>query len=92
MSGVFTVVLGLQGAVFVVWAIVMFRTLFRLRARAVADTGSSLPGPIATLRTFRAFVTETQYQRDRRILGALTLLLFALIAVVAALASGQSPR
>ena len=92
MSGGFIAMLGVQGAVFVVWTIMMFRTLFRLRARAVAETGSSLPGPIATLRMFGAFVTEPGYQRDRRILGALTLVLIALIGAVAVLAPEPTLR
>lgn len=91
MSGALIAILGLQGVAFVAWTIQMFRCLFRLRARAVAESGSQWPGPIVTLRSFRAFVTEPEYQRDRRILAVLTVLLFVLIGAVA-LVSGQSAR
>lgn len=83
MNGPFAALLGLQGVVFLLWGIQMFRCLFKLRARAVAETGSGYPGPRATLRSFGAFVTAPEYQRDRRILVGLTVLLFALIGVVA---------
>lgn len=91
MSGAFIAILGLQGVAFVAWTIQMFRCLFRLRARAVAQSGKLWPGPIVTLRSFKAFVTEPEYQRDRRILAALTAVLLVLISAVA-LVSGQSPR
>jgi hypothetical protein len=81
----------MQGVVFVLWTIHAFRCLFKLRARAVAETGSPWPGTAVTLRSFGAFVTASEYQRDRRILLGLTVVLFALIGVVA-LVSGQNPR
>ncbi|MGB3278584.1 MAG: hypothetical protein WBA92_05260 [Pseudorhodobacter sp.] len=92
MSSGLVILLGVQGLVFVFWTIQMFRCLFRLRARAVAETGQSIPGLAATLRSFRAFLTEDIFRRDRIILAALTILLFALIGAVATLASGQAQR
>ncbi|MDN5785921.1 hypothetical protein [Pseudorhodobacter sp.] len=88
MQALLIVGMGLQGAVFALWAVVMFRTLFRLRAQAVAETGHAFPGPLVTLRTFLGFLTRPEYQRDRRMLLALTLLLFAMIGGLALLAPG----
>lgn len=89
MNGAFIALLGVQGAVFVLWAIHVFRCLFKLRARAVATSGSAWPGLAATLRSFGAFGTAPEYQRDRRIMTGLTVLLFGLIGAVA-LVSGQT--
>ncbi len=72
--------LAVQAMVFVLWAAAMFRTLFRLRRRAVAESGIAFPGPGATLRSFRAFLTEPEFAADRRRLGWLTAALVALIA------------
>jgi hypothetical protein len=85
------VLLGLQGVVFAVWAYWMFRCLFRLRRRAVAETGSAFPGPGATLRSFAAFATLPDFARDRRILLVLTVTMFALIALGAALVRTLQP-
>ncbi len=71
-----------EGIVFAVWAFLMFRTLFRLRARAVRETGASFPGPVSTLKYFGLFLRAPEYRRDRRLLLAVTLLLFALIAAI----------
>ena len=92
MSGGFIAVLGLQGVVFVAWAIHAFQCLFKLRARAVVQTGSGLPGVKVALHMFRAFGTAPEYGRDRRVLLGLTLVLFVLIGVVVALAPAASPR
>ena len=92
MSLGYIAILGLQGLVFVAWAIHAFRCLFKLLARAVAETGIGLPGIRVGLHMFRAFAFGPEYERDRRILLILTLLLFMLIGVVVALAPGASPR
>lgn len=91
MSGVFIALLGVQGVAFVLWTIQAFRCLFKLRARAVAESGSPWPGARATVRSFGAFVTAAEYQRDRRILLGLTVILFGLIGAVA-LVLGPEPR
>lgn len=91
MTVVFTVLLGVQGAVFVLWSIHAFRCLFKLRAQVVAETGNVWPGPRVALRSFGRFAVASEYQHDRRILIGLTVILFALIGAVA-LVSGQIPR
>ncbi|MGO4908308.1 hypothetical protein ACEN2J_08260 [Pseudorhodobacter sp. W20_MBD10_FR17] len=91
MSGVFTALLGVQGVVFVLWTVHAFRCLFKLRAQVVAETGNLWPGPKVALRSFGRFAVAPGYQRDRRILIGLTVILFALIGAVA-LVSGQIPR
>lgn len=76
--------LAVQGVVFVAWAVLMFRTLFRLRAiaseRRAASGGGFLAGFGHTLQTFRDFAVRPVHRRDRRRLILLTLLMFALIA------------
>lgn len=68
-----------QGMVFALWAFWAFRCLFRIRAYAVAETGQSMPGLVATLRSFRAFLRLPEFRRDRLILLALTFALWLLI-------------
>lgn len=72
------VLLAAQAGLFAVWGWLMFRTLFRLRARAVQATGRVIPGLGATLATFRDFFVDPALARDRRQLGLVTLALFAL--------------
>ena len=72
--------LSLQAVVGLVWAFLMFRTLFRLRADAVDASGRMFPGLGATLGSFRGFLTLPRYARDRRLLGGATLLLVGLSA------------
>ncbi len=74
-----TALLGLQAVVFAIWTFLMFRTLFRLRARAVRRSGRMFPGVIDTLEGYRALVLLPEYRSDRRLLLAATLTLFALI-------------
>jgi hypothetical protein len=73
------VLLGVQGLVFALWAVLMFHTLFRLRRRAVARTGKTVPGVGDTLEGWRAFLTLPEFRGLRRLLGAVTVLMFALI-------------
>lgn len=78
-----TLIWGAQGAVFLCWAFVMFRSLFRLRRDLVDRAGASgfhAPSPAETLRSFGGFLTEPRHARDRRLLAFLTVLLFALTA------------
>lgn len=72
------VVLTLQGAVFAVWAFWMFKVLFALRRRAVAETGRAFPGPGATLKQVADFLQVPEFASDRRVLGGLTAGLVAL--------------
>ena len=85
------VLLGLQGVVFLIWAGLMFRALFRLRARAVQRSGRTFPGLLDTLEGYGAFLTLPEFRRDRRLLGAATLALFAMIAVNVAMAPPPPP-
>ena len=85
------VLLGLQGVVFVLWAGLLFRALFRLRARAVGRSGRTFPGLIDTLESYGAFLTLPDYRRDRRLLGLATLALFAILAVNVAMAPPPAP-
>jgi hypothetical protein len=73
----------LEGLVFSLWAFLMFRSLFRLRARAVKATGSQYPGPIAFLRAIGDWLGDPEAKRERMMLLAVTLLLFAIIATFA---------
>ena len=72
----FTIVLlASQAAVFLVWTFLTFRWLFALRADAVAQSGTALPGPGSSLRAFRAGLTDERYAKDRFRLIILTLTL-----------------
>ena len=46
-----------MGALFLVWTILMFVTLFQLRRRAVARTQNPVPGPITALGEWRIWLT-----------------------------------
>lgn len=75
-----------QAVVFLVWTVLMFRTLFLLTRRARKDTGQALPGPLASLTQWRYWLTSQEDRRARMTLGLVTLLLFALIFAFAMLA------
>lgn len=80
--------LAVQGVVFAAWAFLMFRSLFRLRRRAVERSGRMIPGVRDTLEGYRAFLTLPEFRGDRRLLGAATLALFALTLMAALLPRG----
>ena len=67
------------GAVFALWAVLAFRVLFRLRARAVERSGTMFPGLGATLAAAEEFARAPGFARDRRRLAGVTAGLFALI-------------
>ncbi len=71
--------LALQAVVFAVWAWLALRSLFRLRARAVARSGRPFPGLSATLEAFGSWLRAPQFAPERRRLGLVTLLLFAVM-------------
>lgn len=81
--------LAVQGLVFLLWAVLMFRGLFALRRRAVARSGRMIPGPGATLDGFAAFLRDPEFRRERNRLGLVTVLLFALVAANIALGVPQ---
>jgi hypothetical protein len=76
------VALTLQGMVFALWVVVAFRTLLRLRARAVADSGGApFPGLRATLDAFGAFARHPDHSADRKALAAVSAALAASMMV-----------
>jgi hypothetical protein len=68
----------IQGAVLLVWIFFAFSWLFALRADAVAESGSPLPGLGATLRAFRGGFTDQRYAKHWLRLGVTTVLLLGL--------------
>ncbi|WP_088625684.1 hypothetical protein [Oceanicola sp. 22II-s10i] len=80
MSGLAVIWLVAEGVIFALWAVQMFRVLFRIRRDLAAETGAMFPGPVATLRGFGWFLRRPEYRRDRRVLGGLTLAMMAMIA------------
>lgn len=79
-----TALLTIQGAVFLIWIFLAFRWLFALRADAVAESGTALPGPYWALRAFRGGLVDKRYAKNRLWLGILTLALLgsSLISVL----------
>lgn len=77
MSALTVIWLVLEAILFAFWVVAMFRTLFRLRRDAVAESGRAFPGPGAALDSFAGFFRRADYARDRRRIGMLTLLLLA---------------
>ena len=73
--------LAVQGVVFAVWTWLAFRTLFRLRARAVARSGQMFPGLGATLAAFAGFWRDRDHAVDRRAMGWSTLAMLAVMAL-----------
>lgn len=72
-----------MGVLFLLWTVLMFRTLFRLRRRAIARTGQTIPGPISTLQEWRIWLTAPEDRTGRRWLGGTTLALLIWIIVQA---------
>lgn len=75
------VFLGLQAVAFAVWTFFAFRTLFRLRARAVAASGQVFPGFGATLAAFAGFWRDPVHAPDRRAMGWSTVVMVVVMAV-----------
>lgn len=67
--------LSVQAVLFAAWTVLAFRWLFAIRAQAVAESGSSVPGLGATLRAFRWGFIAPQLGRQRLWLAGLTLAL-----------------
>lgn len=72
------ILLAVQGTVFALWTFLMFRTLFRLRRRAIAGGAGPMPGLTPTLAVWRQFLSFPAHRSERWLLGAVTLLLLAL--------------
>lgn len=73
--------LALQAGVFAVWAVLAFRTLFRLRARAVVRSGQVFPGLRPTLNAFAGFWRDPGHAADRRAMGWASVALGAVMAL-----------
>lgn len=73
--------LALQGVIFAIWTWVAFRTLFRLRALAVARSGHLFPGPGPMLTSVAEWMRDPAEAERRRLLGSTTLVLLGLAAV-----------
>ena len=76
-----------QGLVLLVFAIAAFWWLFALRRRAVARSGSTMPGLRDSLTAFREGLTHPRYLRLRLIIFCSV----ALLVVSAPLVSVVSP-
>ena len=75
----------LGAGIFLLWTVLMFRTLFRLRRRGEEKSGSVFPGPGETLGQWRNWLTSPEDRSERRWLGLTTLAMFAWIAINAML-------
>jgi hypothetical protein len=68
----------LQGLVFLAWAALMYRTMFLLRRRAVAETGNALPGPRQFIRQAGRWLRAPEDKSERSTLLFLTFVLLAM--------------
>lgn len=87
MSTGTSILLALQGLIFAVWAFLLFRTIFLLAHRARQKTGQAFSGPFATLSQWRNWLTCNEDRTARRRLGIITVALFCMSAINAALSS-----
>jgi hypothetical protein len=78
----------LMGLVFLVWAGMMFSTLFTLRARAETRTGRALSGPRVFLQELGVWLRSPEDKSSRRTLFFLTFVLLVM-SVQNAFASGS---
>lgn len=78
-----TAILAAQGFVFVIWAYLAFRAMFRVFALLRYRSGEAVPGLATSLAAPRVFLTDHAFRQDRRWLGLLTLLLVVLAAIYA---------
>lgn len=85
MDNLLVVTFILQGAVFLLWAILAFRWLFALLADAVALSGRAIPGPSSQLRAFRDGLRAPRYRGQRMALLVLTSMMLALGLLILAL-------
>lgn len=69
----------LQGAIFLLWAIQMFVSMFRLRARAARELGITFPGPFSTLRYWGVWLRDPDTRPERVRIVVLTLALFGTV-------------
>ncbi len=72
----------LQGVIFALWAVLAFRALGRIRARAVTAAGTPWPGLKAQFAALRAYLADPGERLARRGLLGLTVLVLALSAAM----------
>jgi len=77
--------LAVGAAIFALWAIQMYRALFRVWRRGMARTGKTLPGPLDALKDWGTFMTGPDDAATRRWLVLTMLAMFAWIAAAATL-------
>ncbi len=70
-----TIRLILMGLVFLVWAVMMFSTLFTLRARAAEKTGQAISGPGSFAKEIGHWLRSPEDKSTRRTLFFLTFVL-----------------
>ncbi|UWQ95579.1 hypothetical protein K3728_18290 [Rhodobacteraceae bacterium M385] len=78
MSAIQIIFLSLQGLIFVAWAFMMFRTLFRFRRRSVDQTGLMFPSTSNFITQAKYWLSSPKDRVERHILLALTIALIAL--------------
>ena len=83
MSGGDIFRLVLLGLVFVVWIVMAFGLLGKLRARAVSDTGQGLPGPRSAAKEWANWFRAPEDRRERNTFLFLTFVLVAMAAMQA---------
>jgi hypothetical protein len=88
VEGLIWILLAVQAVAFLLWAMAAFRTLSRLMAWAQRQSGRAVPGADWTFRSYGAFLRDPAFAPDRRRLGLLTALVFALILGGLMLAQG----
>ena len=76
----------LQGLVFIVWAIMMYRTLFLFRRRAAEETGRPFPGTGQFLKQAGRWLRSPEDRSERNTLLFLTFVLVVMVASSALLA------
>lgn len=79
------IALVLEGIAFMIWAGVMFRTLFRLRWRATqqaqAENAGLLRRYVLVFTTMGLFFSDPGFRPDRRLVLITTVVLFASMAL-----------
>lgn len=73
-----TIRLALQSIVFLIWAIMMFRTLFLLRSRSQDQGGPMIPTVGGFTGQLKYWLTSEEDRSERKTLFFLTFVLFAM--------------
>jgi hypothetical protein len=78
MSTARMLLLAVQGAVFLLWATLMFRALFGIRRRSQPVDGRAWLGPLEVIGAYRDYLSDPAHRAERRRLLSVTLLLLGL--------------